>query len=176
LVSWALDHSVGAGLDATVAVTGAVDLADIAPPDVVLLANPAWAEGMATSLAVAVGWARRHGFDAMVVGLGDQPLVGPEAWREVASAPGALAVATYGGRRHNPVKLARPVWDELPSTGDEGARAVMRRRPELVHEVPCDGDPLDVDTPEDLNLVRQVLGSGGAGGVRPRPPWRRFAR
>ncbi len=162
LVRWALEHAASAGLDATVAVTGAVDLADVAPPGVVLLANPAWSEGIATSLAVAVGWARRLGFGSVVVGLGDQPLIGPGAWRQVASASGELAVATYGGRRRNPVKLARSVWDELPVSGDEGARTLMRRRPELVREVPCHGDPVDVDRLEDLLLVRQVLGSGTA--------------
>jgi len=62
-----------------------------------------------------------------------------------------LAVGTYGESRANPVMLARTLWGEACTlVGDEGARALMRLRPELVREVPCTGSPDDIDTEEDL--------------------------
>ena len=151
LVAWAVDAAVAAGLDETVVVQGAVDLAAVVPDGVTLLENHAWAEGQATSLRAGVDWARQRGHTAVVVGLGDQPLVPVEAWRAVARAAGGpIVAATFGGRRRPPVRLDAAVWDLLPAGGDEGARALMAGRPELVVEVACDGEPIDVDTVEDL--------------------------
>ena len=150
VVAWAVGAALAAGLDATAVVVGAIDLTAALPPGVTVLDNPSWADGQATSLQAAVRWAGEAGHDAVVVGLGDQPFVSPGAWRAVAASDAPVAVATYGGLRRNPVRLARSVWPLLPVTGDEGARAVFAGRDVQVREVACDGDPADVDTVEDL--------------------------
>ena len=145
LVAWALEAA--GGLDELLVVTGAVAL-DL-PPGAREVHNPRWAEGQATSLAAGLDAAAGH--DAVVVGLGDQPLIPAEAWHLVAASTATpIAVATYAGQRRNPVRFAAEVWDLLPREGDEGARTVLRGRPDLVTEVACPGDPADVDTQEDL--------------------------
>jgi molybdenum cofactor cytidylyltransferase len=153
LVVTALRAALAAGLDGVVLVQGAADLTDLVPPEVSVLRHPRWADGLASSLQVGLAHARGAGLDAVVVGLADQPGVTADAWRAVASAPDdrPIAVATYDGRRANPVRLAAAVWGLVPVAGDEGARGLMRARPELVREVPCTGDPHDVDTLEDLD-------------------------
>ncbi len=147
-----LDAVLAAGLDAVALVEGAVDLADHVRSGVTRLGNERWADGIAASLQVAVHWAAAAGHEAVVVGLADQPAVTAATWRRLADAPlePPIAVATYDGRRGNPVRLAAAVWPLLPASGDEGARALMRGRPELVREVPCSGQAWDVDTVEDL--------------------------
>jgi CTP:molybdopterin cytidylyltransferase MocA len=150
LVWAAAANAAAAGLARTWVVAGAVDLNDALPPGVDVLINTRWQEGQATSLQVAIGAARAADLDAVVVGLGDQPLVPPEAWAAVAASDAPIAVATYDGDRRNPVRLAASVWHLLPVSGDYGARALISERPELVREVPCQGDPADIDTREDL--------------------------
>ncbi len=151
LVRWALDAASEAGFDEVLVVTGAADLVEFLPAGIVPVDNPRWAEGQATSLAAGLDAAEARGHDVVVVGLGDQPLVTAAAWRAVGAADAAIAVATYDGVRRNPVRLAREVWSDVDREGDEGARTLMRRRPELVVEVACAGDPVDVDTREDLD-------------------------
>ena len=150
LIVWAVEHALAAGLDETVVITGAAGLADLLPAGARAVHNPDWQAGQAGSLQVAIEEARRAGHDAVVVGLGDQPLIPAAAWQSVASSPGRVAVATYGGRRANPVRLAAPIWPLLPVSGDAGARVLMAERPDLVVEVACEGEFADVDTVEDL--------------------------
>ncbi len=150
MVWWSVTAALEAGLERTWVVTGAVDLSSVIPAGAVLIENEEWAAGQATSLQRAVAEARRAGLSALVVGLGDQPLIPSSAWRAVAASRADIAVATYDGRRRNPVRLAAPVWELLSPAGDEGARSLMRTRPDLVQEVPCRGEPVDIDTREDL--------------------------
>ena len=127
--------------------------------------NEEWERGQSTSVLAGL---RACDGEAAVVLLGDQPLVGAEVvGRLVAAfAEGArVAVATYGGKRRNPVLFSREVWPLLTAelAGDEGARSVLRRHPELVVEVPCEevGDPTDVDTVEDLKRLEEMRGTVG---------------
>jgi molybdenum cofactor cytidylyltransferase len=150
LVSWALQHAAMAQLDELIVVVGPVDLSRFLPEGARTVENPDWLSGQATSLQAGIEAAMARGHDAVVVGLGDQPLVPPDAWSKVAASGGAIAVATFEGRRTPPTRLARSVWSLLPQSGDEGARVLMQARPDLVQEVPCIGQSLDIDTVEDL--------------------------
>ena len=115
--------------------------------------NPDWATGQRSSVLAAIDMARRAGAGQVVIGLADQPFVGPDAWRAVADADAPIAVATYGGRRGNPVKLRSDTWDEFASAAsdpDSGARTLFSLHPEWVTEVACQGSPDDIDTHEDF--------------------------
>jgi CTP:molybdopterin cytidylyltransferase MocA len=153
VVTWAVDAAVEAGFEHVIVVTGAVDLTSVLPVEVTIVHNEHWTDGIAGSLAGGIAVAGRLAptIDAVVVGLGDQPMITAESWRAVAAADGApIAVATYGGERRNPVRLDATVWPLLPISGDRGASTLMRGRPDLVQEVPCNGLAADIDTWEDL--------------------------
>lgn len=170
-MQWALDAAVASGLGPVLLVVGNQSdaVGACATPGVEVVRNERWADGISTSLGAAL-WAlaARGIVHAAVVGLGDQPGIGPEAWRRVGAAYDAgapLAVATYGGVRANPVLIGRDLWPAaLALEGDEGARQLMRAHP--VVEIDCDGtgDPTDIDTPEQLAALETTLME---------TPWRR---
>ena len=152
VIERSITSALTAAVGPVIVVTGAV--ADIVPirllDSVTVEHNDHWNDGQITSLRRGIEHARSLGATSVVVGLADQPFIDPAAWQAVAEATGPIVVATYAGQRANPVKLDAEVWELLPTTGDEGARALMRVRPELVREVACSGSPADIDTTEDL--------------------------
>lgn len=148
-----LQRAVGAALEAAVGPVIVVTAGQVRTPldsAVTHVSNDRWEEGQATSLHAGIAAAAELGATAVAVGLGDQPFVTPAAWRAVAGTDAPIAVATYDGRRGHPVRLRDDVWGLLPHTGDDGARVLMRLRPDLVTAVPCEGSAIDIDTVEDL--------------------------
>jgi len=126
--------------------------------------NDDWRTGMGSSLRAALRALAEPDVGpevgAAVVALADQPLVGATAVRRLIAAYQAgatVAVAAYDGKPRNPVLLAREHWPEVIAlaTGDQGARAFLRARPDLVTLVECGdtGRPDDIDTPADLERI-----------------------
>ncbi|MEU4531773.1 nucleotidyltransferase family protein [Micromonospora ureilytica] len=133
---------------------GADEVPDL--PGAVPVQHDGWPDGLGSSLLRGLASLPAE-VPAAVVVLVDQPLLSPVAVRRVraAYADGAVvAVATYAGRPGHPILLGRQTWPLLRgyAVGDRGARDLLRDRPDLVVEVPCDdvGSPVDVDTPADL--------------------------
>jgi CTP:molybdopterin cytidylyltransferase MocA len=153
-------------VDETVIVVGAdaARLREVCKPyGVRVVENPEWTRGQSTSVRMGLRVLGPEARAAVVL-LADQPFAGGAVGRLVAAfEEGArVAVATYDGRPRNPVLFSREVWPLLTTelSGDEGARAFLRRHPELVARVPCDGvgDPSDVDTVEDLRRLEGLRG------------------
>jgi CTP:molybdopterin cytidylyltransferase MocA len=152
------------GADPVLLVTGAAQV-ELGPDRRVrTVRNDEWRTGMGSSLRAALRALADPGVGpevgAAVVALADQPLVGAEAVSRLIAAYQAgasVAVAAYHGRPRNPVLLAREHWPEViaMATGDQGARAFLRARPELVTLVECGdtGRPDDIDTPADLERI-----------------------
>ena len=163
LASWALDAATTSGLRPVVLVVGhrGNAVARVVPEGVVVVRSRRWRRGIARSLRAALEalepWAQ---VGAVAVGLADQPLVGPDAYRRLAGAyrgGASLAVATYQGQRRNPVLLGRTMWAAARQLdGDEGARVLMD---DGAVEVDCTdtGSAADVDTLDDLREAERQL-------------------
>ena len=155
LVWWATQHALTAGFTEVLVVEGSTPVAELVPPEASVVHNDDWADGQSRSLHVAVHYATMFGYGEIVVGLGDQPFVPPEAWRKIARSKSPIAVADFGGQNTPPVRLSEEVWRLLPLDGDEGARQLLRSRPELVTPIPCPGSAVDVDTAGEFDQVRR---------------------
>jgi len=166
---WAVESAIESGIGPVVVVTGKTPLPlDFALSDQALVSiatwglpqvinNPNWSTGMASSVHCAIKFAEALGAQSVVIGLADQPCVPPSAWQRVASSTSPLAVATYDTKRGNPVKLHAEMWSHLPTTGDEGARNLLRSHHQLVSEVSCSGSAIDIDTIEDLEQASNLI-------------------
>lgn len=167
IVRHVLEAVAASGLSPIFVVTGAVPLHEVLAeplagnPTVIVLHNPRWQSGMASSLQCAIAAATAHGLAAVVVGLGDQPGVPASAWQRVATTNAPIAIATYNGVRRNPVRMHAELWSQLPHDGDEGARTLIRVRPELVTEVACEGNADDIDTADDVTRWQALLAERG---------------
>jgi molybdenum cofactor cytidylyltransferase len=127
--------------------------------------NPDPSRGLSSSLKLGVRSVRR-GSEAVVVGLGDKPLVLPETINALVSTyrrTGArIVVPVCGGKRGNPVLFQRSMFGPiLELSGDVGAREVMSKHEDEVLEVPVEdrGILLDIDTPSDLDGALALLAS-----------------
>ena len=142
-----LEGLTAASLDPIVVVVGAHRAAVtrvLGSPSIIVNRDPS--RGQLSSLTLALRHLSAPGGTATgaVVALVDHPLV-------AGSTIDALVQAAQAADQP-----MRAVWDELLATPDRlGARAVVRRDPSRVRDVPVD-DPgvlVDVDTPADLEAL-----------------------
>jgi CTP:molybdopterin cytidylyltransferase MocA len=118
-----------------------------------------WDEGQSASLAC--GLAALADCEAVVVTLGDQPNLSPDAIARVIAGRGGEAVAvraSYRGEPGHPVVLEQQLFERLRDvSGDHGARNLLLQV--RTRDIPCDdlGSADDVDTPAQLH----ALSSGG---------------
>jgi CTP:molybdopterin cytidylyltransferase MocA len=172
LLAYALAAAAEAGLDRVVVALGGaagkvLDRVELGRAEPLVVEG--WAAGMGHVLASALAQASGD-CGAVVVLLGDQPLVGGrtvarvvEAWRAGA---GPVVTATYGGRPGHPKLFDRRLLpDLLRLGGDAGARDLVAAHPEWVHRVEVGdlGSDADVDVEADLVRVGQMLTTSSNG-------------
>lgn len=132
-----------------------------------LVRHARWAEGMAGSIACGIRAIERRtsGIEGVLVTLGDLPGLRARHVRPLLEAfdsapPGAIFRPSHGGRPGHPVLFDRRYWRELAGLrGDEGARDLLARHAESVHEVEVASPAIfeDVDTVASLESARTRL-------------------
>ncbi len=113
---------------------------------------------MADSLSTAMRYVLQfeESGDGFVIALADMPFIQTHTITAVADAIKAgasIAAPVYLGQRGHPVGFAARHCHALAQlTGDEGARAILKRHPEEIRLIACNdaGILADIDTPADL--------------------------
>jgi CTP:molybdopterin cytidylyltransferase MocA len=149
LLEHALAAMAAAALDAVAVVLGAHADAVLAAVDLhgaqAVICDD-WATGQAASLRAGVE-ALADRVEAIVVTLGDQPLIDHRAIGRVVGARGGESVAiraTYAGRPGHPVLFEHELFPALTELrGDRGARDLLGGA--AVRLVACDGLGSDAD-------------------------------
>jgi molybdenum cofactor cytidylyltransferase len=123
---------------------------------VLVVENPTWSEGMASSIRVGITTLRQFSrtLDGALVALCDQPAFSAETIGQLISAQRAMrrsiAAARYNGRFGAPALFLREHFAALAElTGEEGARLFLNGDPDRVAAVDLPALAVDLDTPED---------------------------
>jgi molybdenum cofactor cytidylyltransferase len=128
---------------------------------VLVAENPAWAEGMASSLRAGITTLQQfsRGIDAAVVALCDQPAFSAEVIAQLVglqtTSGRSIVAARYAGRHGAPALFMREHFPALTAlTGEEGARALLNGNPDRVAGLELPQLALDLDSPADFAALR----------------------
>ena len=124
---------------------------------VLVAENPAWAEGMASSLRAGVGTLRTfsRALDGALVAVADQPAFSAEIIARLVTArhktDRGIVAARYAGRLGVPALFGREHFAALAAlTGEEGARHFLAAYAAETAAVDLPELAVDLDTPEDV--------------------------
>ena len=120
-----------------------------------LVVNPEYERGMSTSIIAGLNHVD-SGFQAVLLVLGDQPLVDRQTIdrliEEFSRHDKGIAIPTYRGKRGHPVIFAAKYKEELLKlVGDVGGRQVIKDYPDDILEVAVSSESIltDIDTTSD---------------------------
>ncbi|HXG25418.1 MAG TPA: NTP transferase domain-containing protein [Candidatus Binatia bacterium] len=173
-----LDAVAAAGLGRPALVLGPEDPPGVDLGGTTIVRNPNPAAGLSSSLRI--GWRSAASTwpleaappDAVLVVLGDQPLLRPDVLVRLAAEPldpdRPIVAARYAGTgARMPVRIEATAAGLVEAaTGDRGLGPVIDANPDQVRWVEVDGDNPDVDTPGDLARVAELLWAARVRGNR----------
>jgi len=139
--------------------------AAVAGRDVVLVHNPAYAEGeMLSSIQAGLRALPPTGVDAVMIALCDQPLVRSQTITQLLTgwsrARPRVLLPRYNGRHGHPIILSAAGIDEIQSLdGKRGAtlKDYTSRHERLDLDVDDPAVLHDIDTPEDFHRALEML-------------------
>lgn len=131
---------------------------DFAPHGFQVVRNDDPIGDMASSVRLGVAYAQEHGASAVLLALADMPRVTAahvHRLLDAADSDDAVVASSDGISPKPPALFARAHFDTLLAlTGDQGARDLIRAGRHVVTNA---AELIDVDTPEELERLRELV-------------------
>jgi molybdenum cofactor cytidylyltransferase len=123
--------------------------------------NPRWQEGMGTSIRIGVEAAVAAQLDAVIIALGDQPLISSLILNALIATQNEtgkpLVASRYAGVSGVPALFAKALFPELlqlpPASGCKGLIETHSCQAAFID---CPEGELDIDTPEDYARANYI--------------------
>jgi molybdenum cofactor cytidylyltransferase len=155
-----------AKLGPVVIVTGELDAPirkNLADLNLSFVQNQNWAQGMATSIVTGINYLTNLQTvpEAVLIMVGDQPAVNEallkKLWLNWQESGKSIAASGYAEQVGTPAVFTQSLFSELLLLkGDAGAKKLIKKYPDQVHQVSFPDGLLDVDTPEDYEQLKKA--------------------
>jgi molybdenum cofactor cytidylyltransferase len=170
ILALTLRNAIASGMPVAVVVTPSLleaipSLSSLIPAQDLVVLDDARHTTLGMGDSIAAGVAACAGASGWLILPGDMPLVRPSTLTAVAAAldQQPIAFAQHKGRRGHPVGFGAEMFSELVHLrGDEGARRLLARYPTAAVELDDPGVLFDIDTAEDLEILRRHVERGNA--------------
>jgi len=124
----------------------------------IVIYNPRWKLGLSESIKIGVRFFQDY--DAVLIVLGDMPLLTQDTIKKIISSYNtecSAVVPEYQGTRGNPVLISRALFADLMKLeGDIGAREILKNRKDACLVEAGKEVIVDVDTEFDLTSLQQT--------------------
>lgn len=129
---------------------------------VTVVPNVDWPGGMGTSIRAGIDALAAYPVDAVILTLGDQPMLTPAIYAERVDAHRRtgkpIVTSEYAGTVGVPVLFSSEYFASLQALAPgQGCKGVILANAEHALRIPCPEAEADIDTPEDYARVLRLL-------------------
>ncbi len=122
--------------------------------DVEIILNPEYKTGLSSSIVKGINHVKTQNFDAVLIMLGDQPLVDTSFINNLIALyyknPSCIAASNYAKGVGVPAIFPKEFFNELEKLkGDKGAKELLKAKKEQVYKAKFPVDLIDIDTYEE---------------------------
>ncbi|WP_459209256.1 nucleotidyltransferase family protein [Aquimarina rhabdastrellae] len=122
--------------------------------DVEIILNPEYKTGLSSSIVKGINHVKTQNFDAVLIMLGDQPLVDTSFINNLIALfyknPSCIVASNYAKGVGVPAIFPKEFFNELEKLkGDKGAKELLKAKKEQVYKAKFPVDLIDIDTYEE---------------------------